>query len=121
MRSAIVRRVKPARVLFLLVALGSLPGCAGYTKFRSTNLRGDLIAEWTARGGYYPISVGYRITAVERISGPPHVHISRYPSGWVTTVTGPRIVHWTTTKPEWLDQSDTTMSKEIIEVDGPAF
>jgi hypothetical protein len=99
--------VKLSRVLFLLALALLLPACTGYTgytKFRSSNLRGETIAEWTARGYYYPTATGYRITAVERISGPPFPHESRFPHGWKTTVTGPSIEHWRTEKPAWLDE-----------------
>jgi hypothetical protein len=94
--------VKLPHLLILVAFAALLPGCAGYTKFRSTNLRGETIAEWTARGFFYPVSGGYRITAVERISGPPLMHRSRYPEGWNTTVTGPNILRWHVEKPMWL-------------------
>jgi hypothetical protein len=99
--------VKLNRVSFLLALAALLPGCASpgtYTKFRSSNLRGEMIAEWTARGPYYQTSSGYRITAVERVSGEPYPHESRYPRGWKTTVTGPSIDKWRTEKPAWLDE-----------------
>ena len=94
--------VKLPHLFLLLAAAVLLPGCAGYTKFRSTNLRGETVAEWTARGFFYPVSGGYRITAVERISGPPFMHRSRYPDGRRTTVTGPNIERWHIEKPMWL-------------------
>ncbi len=94
--------MKLPRLLFLAAALAFLPGCLGYTKFRSTNLRGEMIAEWTSRGLFYPVSGGYRITAVERISGPPHMLESRYPNGLRTTVTGAHIERWHTNKPLWI-------------------
>ena len=107
--------MKLTRVLFLLALAALLPGCAGYTryerytKFRSSNLRGETLAVWTARGFYYPIAGGYRITAVERVSGPPYPHESRYPHGWKTTVTGPAIESWPTEKPAWLDDEVTEL------------
>jgi hypothetical protein len=96
--------VKLSRLFTLLLALVFLPGCVGYTKFRATNLRGEMIAEWTSRGLFYPVSNGYRITAVERISGPPHMHESHYPNGWRTMVTGAHIQRWHTHKPLWLSE-----------------
>ncbi len=99
--------MKLTRALSLLALLVLLPACAGYTgytKFLSTNLRGEPLAEWTAVGPYYRTSVGYRINAVERISGPPLPHESRFPLGWKTTVTGPNIEKWRTVKPAWLDE-----------------
>ena len=105
--------MKFTRVLSLLALTALLlPGCAGYTgytKFRSSNLRGEMLAEWTARGYYYRTFSGYRITAVERISGPPYPHESRYPRGWQTTVTGPTIEKWRTEKPAWLDEEVTEL------------
>jgi hypothetical protein len=89
--------------LFLLAAvLVVLPGCFGYTKFRATNPRGETIAEWTSRGLFYPVSGGYHITAVERISGPPHMLESHYPHGIGATVTGAHIERWHTHKPLWM-------------------
>lgn len=74
----------------------------GYTKFRSTNPRGEMIAEWTSRGFFYPVSGGYKITAVERISGPPLMHVSRYPHGVPVLVTGQHITRWHTHRPLWM-------------------
>ncbi len=90
------------RLLLLSAALALLPGCVGFTKFRATNLRGETVAEWTGRGLFYPVSGGYRITAVERISGPPYMLVSRYPHGRPATVTGAHIERWHTHKPLWL-------------------
>ena len=116
--SAIVRRVKLPRVLFLLAAVSLLPACTvgRYTRFRSANLRGGTLAEWTARGPYYRVSSGYRITAVERISGPPYAHESRYPRGWKTTVTGPVIEHWPTGRPAWLDEEAKVEETSVVEM-----
>ena len=56
------------------VALGacqSMPYSTGiYTKFRVTNYRGDLVADWIAEGPYHAVGDGYEIKAVERTSGP---------------------------------------------------
>ncbi len=95
--------MKLPRLLFLACVLAFLPGCLGYTKFRSTNPRGEMIAEWTGRGFFYPVSGGYRINAVERISGPPLMHVTRYPHGYDAFVTGAHIERWHTHKPVWLD------------------
>jgi hypothetical protein len=94
--------VKLLRLSLVCSALVSLPGCIGYTKFRATNPRGEMIAEWTAEGFYYPVSGGYRITAVDRISGPPHMLESHYPHGMRTMVTGAHIERWHTNKPLWI-------------------
>lgn len=92
----------PLRLLALAAVSLLLPGCLGYTKFRATNPRGEMIAEWTSRGLFYPVSGGYRITAVERISGPPLSHVSRYPNGMRATVTGHHIERWHTHEPLWM-------------------
>ena len=49
------------------------------------------------------MSGGYRIDAIERRSGPPYMHISRYPHGRKATVTGAHIERWRTAEPEWFD------------------
>lgn len=95
--------MKFPRLLLLAAACAFLPGCIGYTKFRATNPRGEMIAQWTARGLFYPVTGGYRITAVERVSGPPLMHVTRYPRGLRTMVTGAHIERWHTPKPAWLD------------------
>ncbi len=94
--------MKLSRLFLLCAFLVFLPGCIGYTKFRATNVRGEMIAEWTGRGLFYPVSGGYRITAVDRISGPPHMLESHYPNGLRTMVTGAHIQRWHTHKPLWL-------------------
>lgn len=94
--------VKLPRLFLLAATLALFSGCIGYTKFRATNLRGELIAEWTGRGLFYPVSGGYRINAVERISGPPFSLVSRYPDGRHATVTGAHIERWHTHQPLWL-------------------
>jgi len=95
--------VKLPRLLLFSALLAFLPGCIGYTKFRATNRRGEMIAEWTGRGLFYPVSGGYRINAVERVSGPPLMHVTRYPHGFRTTVTGAHIERWHTYEPAWLE------------------
>ena len=100
--SAIVRCVKLPRLFLLAAVLIFLPGCLGYTKFRATNPRGEMISEWTARGLFYPVTGGYRITAVDRTSGPPHMLESHYPDGMSTMVTGAHIQRWHTHEPLWL-------------------
>ena len=96
--------MKLPRLLLLLAALTLSAGCGSgrYTKLRVTNHRGEILAEWVARGCILPSEQGYRITAVERLSGPPHPVLSRYPDGWHTSVTGPHILHWRCGKPLWL-------------------
>lgn len=112
--------MKLPRILILLLAAVLLPACtsSSYTRFRSANLRGETIAEWTARGPYYPVSTGYRITAIERVSGPPYSHKSRYPHGWKTTVTGPAIEKWRTAKPAWLDEETVVEETVVVEESG---
>ena len=89
---------------FLLGACAfSLLACqTQYTKFRVTNYRSELVADWIAEGGYRKAGTGYRIKAVERTSGPPYMQRSRYPNGWNTTIDGPHIVYWRCGKPLWL-------------------
>ena len=96
--------MKPPRLLLLLAALVLTAGCAAprYTKLRVTNHRGEVLAEWVARGLIVPNERGYRITAVERLSGPPYPILSKYPDGWRTTVAGPHILHWRCGEPYWL-------------------
>ena len=101
--------MKPPRLL-ALAALLLVTGCATtthegtYTKLQVTDERGRMIAEWVAKGLLLPVDKGYRITAVERISAPPHSVLAKYPDGWRTTVTGPHILHWHCGKPYWLYQ-----------------
>ncbi len=103
------RPMKFPRSFALLAALAALvlvTGCETYsghfTKLRVTDQQGDLIAEWVAKGYVLPVDKGYRITAVERLSAPPHAILSKYPEGWRTTVTGPHILRWQCGKPYWL-------------------
>ena len=93
--------------LCLLVIGVFLAGCqTTYTKFRVTNYRSELIADWIAEGGYSKVGTGYKIKAVERTSAPPYAQISRYPNGWRTTIDGPHIVYWRCGKPLWLYELD---------------
>ena len=102
-----LRCMKFPRLLLLLAALVFTAGCVSghsgrYTKLRVTNHRGEILAEWVARGYILRSEQGYRITAVERLSGEPHPILSKYPDGWHTTVTGPHILHWRCGQPFWL-------------------
>lgn len=92
------------RLLLLLAALALTAGCESsqYTKLRVTGYRGQLLSEWVAKGPIQRVDRGYRITAVERISGPPYSLLSKYPDGWRTTVTGPHILRWQCGQPYWL-------------------
>ncbi len=101
---------RPA-VLLLLAAVLLTTGCqtferrpAKYTMLRVTDHQGAMLAEWVAKGYVQPIERGYRITAVERLSGSPYRIRSRYPDGWRTTVTGPHILSWPCGEPYWLYQ-----------------
>ncbi len=103
------------RMRALWLAIGTallLPGCSSpqtsnqYTAVRVSTYRGEIIAEYIARGSVVPVEGGVKIHAVERRSGPPFSQVSRYPYGWDTTVVGPRIHHWPTRQPSWLDGGD---------------
>jgi hypothetical protein len=92
------------RILPLLVFL-CLAGCqttAKYTKFRVTNYRGELVADWIAEGSFRKVDKGYQIKAIERTSGPPFSRTIHYPNGWRTVIDGPHIVYWQCGKPFWL-------------------
>ncbi len=105
------RRMKLPHLL-ALAALALLAGCetghheTKYTKLRVTDEHDNLIAEWVAKGYLLRVDKGYRITAVERLSGPPHPILSKYPDGWRTTVTGPHILRWRCGEPYWLYERD---------------
>jgi hypothetical protein len=100
------------RFAWPLAMLTLLAGCqSAYTRLRVTNPRGELIADWVAVGRIVRTDQGYRITAVERISGPPYSIRSRYPDGWRTTAVGPNISHWRCPAPEWLQGSDVDRSE----------
>jgi hypothetical protein len=103
-----VRAVNSLSRLPLLAVLVLVTGCrtTEFTKLRVTNHRGELIAEWTAKGSISATERGYRITAVERLSGPPYSTYTRYPDGWRTNAVGPHILHWRCPKPLWLAELD---------------
>lgn len=102
--------MKPPALLASLLILFAAAACetprghvpATYTKIREMNYRGELIAEWVVKGPIWPVEVGYRIKAVERLSAPPHPILTKYPEGWKTTITGPRIERWEVGEPLWL-------------------
>ena len=96
--------MKFPRTILLLAALFLTAGCTShrYTKLRVTNHRGEVIAEWVARGYVSRSAQGYRITAVERQSGEPYPLLSKYPDGWRTNVVGPHILRWRCGQPYWL-------------------
>ena len=97
----------------LFMALLSLVGCqSNYTRLAVTNPRGERIADWVAVGPIIPLERGYRIKAVERLSGPPHPILTRYPDGWRTTVVGPNIHHWRCPAPAWLYEDDDDRSAQ---------
>ncbi len=101
--------MKCFRPLIVLASVWAVIGCQTpmhYTKFRVTNYRGELVADWTAEGAIRKVDNGYRIKAVERTSAPPHAETTRYPNGWMTIVDGPHIVRWECGKPFWLYQLD---------------
>jgi hypothetical protein len=99
----LTRAVK-SRFLWLLLSLPLLGGCeTTYTELRVTNPRGELIADWIARGFIWHIEEGWRITAVQRTDGPPYPKTTRYPDGWRTVVVGPYVHHTRCAKPAWLD------------------
>ena len=90
-----------------LLAIAFLSGCqTHYTKFNVTDYQGNRVATWIAEGSYYPSDYGYKINAVERTSGPPHVMTNHYPNGWATRVVGPNITHEKVEKPAWLVDLD---------------
>lgn len=102
----------------LIATLALLAGCASkstspdFTALRVSNYRGETIAEYTARGPIKSVEGGYEIHAVERWSPGPHRVHSKYPYGWDTTVLGPRIQHWPTVKPAWLDEREERRGEE---------
>lgn len=99
------------RLLSVLLAIGFaclLPACAShqtspqFTALRVSNQRGEMLAEYVARGPVWSVEGGYRIHAIERRSPPPFPQFNKYPYGWDTTVLGPRIHTWPVGKPYWL-------------------
>lgn len=132
-----------------LLAIAFLTGCqTPYTKFTVTDYQGDRLATWVAEGnvtssergvivfpaerlgrfiteGKLPkAEFGYRIRAVERTTGGANPVTTRYPNGWMTTVTGPNIVRERIPKPEWLRGMDgeyetvTTTTEVTVEKTG---
>jgi hypothetical protein len=98
--------VNLSRFAWLLLTLPFLAGCeTTYTRLRVTNPRGELIADWVARGYVWRTEEGYRITALERTDGRPYPKTTYYPDGWRTTVVGPYVRRWRCAKPGWLDGS----------------
>jgi len=93
-----------------------------FTKLRVTNVRGELVAEWVARGYITPLARGYSIHAVERRTAPPFAMDIHYPDGWETTVVGANIHHWRCPKPRWLAEYEGDASFSIrSETDGKTF
>jgi len=95
-------------VLLAIACAGLLPACASrqtspkFTALRVSNYRGEMLAEYVARGPVWSVEGGYKIHAVERRSPPPYPQFNKFPYGWDTTVLGPRIHTWPTAKPHWL-------------------
>ena len=118
--AGIVRAVKFSRLLSALAMLSLCAGCqtTRYTKLRATDYSDRLIAEWVAEGDIDKVENGYRITAVERLSGPPFMTLSKYPDGWRTTVTGPHIVRWRCGKPLWLYDLERGITREELHPKG---
>ena len=102
--------MKSLHFIWPLLALALLGGCCAvretYTELRVTNPRGELIADWIARGCIWKIEEGWRVTAVQRTDGPPYPKTTYYPDGWRTTVVGPYVHHWHCEKPAWLDNDN---------------
>lgn len=97
---------------FLVLCALILAGCASgpiataskhYHRVRITNPRGELVAEWIAIGHVWRTGTnGYRFRAVQRVSGPPFMQLSRYPDGRVVDVNGPNIHISTCGAPLWI-------------------
>ena len=100
--------VKSFRLIWFAAAL--LPGFAScsspseneYTRLRVTNPRGQVIADWVARGKVTETETGYRITALQRTDGYPYPVTARYPDGWRVTVVGPNVHRWPCAQPIWM-------------------
>ena len=108
------RPVKLPHPAWLLIAtLPLIAGCESghadyphhphYTQLRVTNPRGEVIADWVAKGHVAHTETGYSITAVQRTDGYPYPLTARYPDGWHVTVVGPNIHRWPCAQPEWLE------------------
>lgn len=94
----------PRPACFLAGVLPLIVGCESeYTQLRVTNPRGEVIADWVARGHVGQTETGYCITALQRTDGYPYPITARYPDGWRVTVVGPNIHRWPCAKPAWLD------------------
>ncbi|HEY3898994.1 MAG TPA: hypothetical protein VGM54_10300 [Chthoniobacter sp.] len=106
-----IRNVKSHYLIWALMALPLLSGCETYTELRVTNPRGELIADWIARGYIWKLEDGWRVTAVQRKDGPPYPKTTYYPDGWRTTVVGPYVHHWHCAKPAWLDDCNGQAKK----------
>jgi hypothetical protein len=93
--------VKFLRLLLPLFFVALLAGCAfgpiatgskHYQRVRVTNFRGQLVSEWIALGHISRTDTnGYRFRAVQRVSGPPFMQLSRYPDGRMVDINGPNI------------------------------
>ncbi len=110
----IVTRVHASRFLFLFFLVGLLSGCSifhlnshstpyvPYFKVRVTDPEGALVAEWIAQGKVSTAGIGYRFTAVQRISGPRYSILTKYPLGRKVYIEGPNIIISPIGKPLWL-------------------
>ncbi|WP_157447622.1 hypothetical protein [Chthoniobacter flavus] len=121
--------MKSSSLFPILVAAAGLSACEHapyghdtFTKLRVTNVRGELVAEWIARGYITPLERGYGIDAVERRTAPPFATVAHYPDGWRTTAVGPNIHHWRCPKPLWLAEYEGDAPVVIrSETDGKTF
>jgi hypothetical protein len=108
------------RILLSLCLL--ISGCAAwprdglfgprYTFFRVSDVRGEVITEWIARGWYFREGDGYQIVAIQRTSGAPYSQTTCYPGGWRTKVNGPNIQRWPVAKPEWVARMELGLSEQ---------
>ena len=111
--------MKPLRSLLLILILVVFSSCATntnslfsrnrpYRKIRVTDYQGYLVAEWIAEGHVWrsPSTGGYRFKAIERRTSPPDEQFITYPQGRKVVVTGPNIVVFPCSKPEWLLELD---------------
>jgi hypothetical protein len=100
------------RVKYLaLLALVFLTGCqTTYTRLSVSDYTGEHIATWVAEGPVREHELGYRIRAVERISGGNSPVTSRYPNGFSAVVVGPNIVRERIPKPLWIVELDADVT-----------